>query len=215
MIASQRPMTAKKARGTAVRRRARWGSLTRDQIVDAAISAVEEGHYEDMTIRSLASSLGVAPMSLYRHIRDKDDLLDEITDRLLSTTWRPKKGSEDWREWIVANSKRFRHLLVTQPAVLHVYLSHPVASPAALERMRFVLGVLRDAGFSDAGARRTYAALHTYTIGFSALEASRSKWDSASEKTDAVMRELATFTTARQFVAGLEMLLAGALDVGQ
>ncbi len=148
-------------------------------------------------------------MSLYRHIHDKDDLLDEITDRLLSTTWRAKKSGEDWRQWMIDAAKRFRQLLVFQPAVLHVYLSHPVASSVALERMGVVLDVLNEAGFSAEEANRIYAALHTYTIGFSALEASRSKWVSTSGEYDDAMKRLATFTTAKQFVIGLEMLLAG------
>jgi TetR/AcrR family tetracycline transcriptional repressor len=192
------------------RQRAQRGSLSRSQIIDAAISVIEDGHYEEMTIRSLAKTLGVAPMSLYRHIHDKDDLLDEITDRLLSRTWRAKTNSEDWREWIIDAAKRFRQLLVSQPAVLHVYLSHPVASSVARERMDVVLGVLYDAGFSVDEANRIYAVLHTYTIGFSALEASRSKWVSTSKESDHVMRQLAAFTTAKQFVIGLEMFLDGA-----
>jgi AcrR family transcriptional regulator len=191
------------------RPRAQWGSLTRSQIVDAAISVIEDGHYEGLTIRSLAKALDVAPMSLYRHIHDKDDLLDEITDRFLSITWRPKKDDENWREWILDAAKRFRQLLVSQPAVLHVFLSHPVASSVALERMDVVLGVLYDAGFSVEEANRTYAAIHTYTIGFSALEASRSKWVSTSKENDAAMKHLASFTTKKQFVVGLEMLLSG------
>jgi AcrR family transcriptional regulator len=191
------------------RPRAPRGSLSRSQIVDAAISAIADGHYEEMTIRSLATTLGVAPMSLYRHIQDKDDLLDEVTDRLLSKTWRGKKSGEDWREWIIDAAKRFRQLLVSQPAVLHVYLSHPVASSVALERMDVVLGVLHDAGFSAEEANRIYAVLHTYTVGFSALEASRSKWASTSKENDHIMRQLAAFTTAKQFVVGLEMLLSG------
>lgn len=45
---------------------------------------MREGRSDQMTIRSLATELGVAPMSLYRHVRDKDDLCDEVTDGLLA-----------------------------------------------------------------------------------------------------------------------------------
>lgn len=211
MSPPQRP----KAEGRATaprRRRADWGSLSRDQVVDAAVVAVREGRYGEMTIRSLASELGVAPMALYRHIRDKDDLLDEVTDRLLATSWRMKKDSEDWRAWMMDSCKRFRQLLVSQPAVLHVYLTHPVSSPAALERMNAAMEVLREAGLAQDVAQRTYAALHTYTIGFSALEASRSKWQAATRASDATVKQLASFTTTKQFVVGLEMLLSGVDD---
>jgi AcrR family transcriptional regulator len=178
-------------------------------VVGAAIAAIRDGRYETMTIRSLAADLGVAPMTLYRHIRDRDDLLDEVTDYLLSKSWQPRKKYERWQDWIVDAAKRFRRLLVSQPAVLHVYLSHPVATPAALDRMQSMLSVLRSAGFEDGAARRTYATLHTYTIGFAALEASRSEWRSTNKSGDAIMKQLATFTTMSQFVSGLEMLLLG------
>jgi TetR/AcrR family tetracycline transcriptional repressor len=189
--------------------RAHWGTVTREQIIEAAVEMVKEGHYEEMTIRSLAADLGVAPMTLYGHIRDRDDLLDEVADRLLAKCWRPRKDFDTWQEWIMEVARKFRRLLVSKPAVLHVYLSHPVASPAAVERMDAMLEVLATAGFNEEEALRIYATLHTYTIGFSALEASRSKWESTSKRSDANMRQLSSFTTTSQFNIGLEVLLHG------
>ncbi len=172
------------------------------------MQAARSGRYEQMTIRSLAADLGVAPMTLYRHVRNRDDLLDEVTDQLLAEVWRPRSGTGDWRAWITEAAKRLRDLLVRQPAALHVYLRHPVVSPAAIARMDCMLGVLQEAGFDGPAARRAYAAIHTYTIGFAALEASRSGWAS-QENTDATMRRLATFTSPQQFVNGLGYLLDG------
>ena len=51
--------------------RAAWGSISREQVVEAAAQAVREGRSDQMTIRGLAAQLGVAPMSLYRHVREK------------------------------------------------------------------------------------------------------------------------------------------------
>ena len=96
------------------RARAQWGSLSREQIVAAAIATIEMGHYESMTIRSLASELGVAPMTLYRHIRDRDDLLDEVANQLLEKSWRPTEVHETWQEWISEAAMRLRNLLVAQ-----------------------------------------------------------------------------------------------------
>ncbi len=153
--------------------RAPWGSISREDIVAAATGIVTAGGHEEMSIRSLAASLGVAPMSLYRHIRDKDDLLGEVTDRLLAGSWRPAAAEEDWQAWITEAASRLRDFLVSQPAALHVYLSHPVVSPAAIDRMNAMMSVLHRAGLSEEAARSAYGALHTYTIGFAALEASR------------------------------------------
>lgn len=193
--------------GTSVHQRAPWGSITRDQVVDLALREVRGGSYGQMTIRSLASTLGVSPMSLYRHVRNRDDLLDEVTDRLLAEVWRPRISPSDWRAWTLDAAKRLHRLLVTQPAALHVYLRHPVTTPAARARMEAMLAVLADAGFAERAALDAYAALHTYTIGFAALEASRNQ--SGPVDRGDMARSLAAFTSARRFVQGLHYLLVG------
>lgn len=189
--------------------RAPWGSISREDIIDAAVTIVEAGGYEEMSIRSLAADLGVAPMSLYRHIRDKDDLLREVVSRLLAPVWRPAASEDDWQEWIVEAAASLRQFLVTQPAALHVYLSHPVVSPAAVERMDAMMGVLRRAGLAEQTARSAYGALHTYTIGFAALEASRADRAPGSGVVDSLAQQLAAYTTAGQFIEGLRYLLEG------
>ena len=173
------------------------------------MKAVKAGGYEQLTIRSLAAELGVAPMSLYRHVRDKDDLLDEVVDRLLAGAWRPRLRERDWQGWIVEAADKLRHFLVTEPAALHVYLRHPVVSPAAIERMEAMMQVLRDAGADERAARRAYAAIHTYTVGFAALEASRAGWVPSEDTVDGVARQLAAYTTPRQFAEGLHYLIEG------
>lgn len=189
--------------------RAPWGTISRDQVVDEATRVVKKGGYEEMTIRSLAAQLGVAPMSLYRHVRDKDDLLDEVVDRLLAKAWRPSASASDWQSWIGEAAEKLRHFLVDQPAALHVYLQHPVVSPSAISRMNTMIDVLSTATGDEASARRAYAAIHTYTLGFAALEASRARRTPAEDETDGRALELAAYTSASQFAEGLRYLLEG------
>ena len=84
---------------------------------------------------------------------------------------------------------------MSQPGALHVYLRRPVVTPAAIERMDAMLGVLREAGFDEPLARRAYGAIHTYTIGFAALQASRHQSATDDEDADAMVKELAKYTT--------------------
>jgi TetR/AcrR family transcriptional regulator, tetracycline repressor protein len=207
-----------------------WGTINREQIVDAAERAVRSGGYEQMTIRGLAADLGVSPMALYHHVRDKDDLLDEVVDRLLARAWKPRADPSDWRAWIVEAADKLRHLLVGQPAALHVFLAHPVTSPAALARMDSVMANLRQALGDEQLAQRAYAAIHTYTVGFAALEASRSGWQLPEINQDQppkgnsghrrhaerpvsqnphLVQRLAAYTTPDQFREGLNYLLDG------
>ena len=162
-----------------------------------------------MTIRSLAGELAVSPMSLYRHVRDKDDLLDEVVDTLLSEVWRPRAREDEWRAWIAEAADKLRGFLVSQPAALHAYLGHPVVSASALGRMEAMMRVLREAGLSEAPAQRAYGAIHTYTIGFAALEASRAREARAEHDADELARQLAAYTTPQQFAEGLGYLLEG------
>lgn len=190
-------------------RRAAWGTISREDVINAAVRIVRGGGYEQMSIRSLAAGLGVAPMALYRHIRDKDDLLDEVTDVLLAETWRPAADEADSQAWLAEAATKLRAFLVSQPAALHVYLSHPVVSPAAVDRMNAMMRVLRRAGASEQAAQLGYGALHTYTIGFAALEASRAGWIPGNAEAGSLAHELAAYTTTRQFMQGLRYLLEG------
>ncbi len=205
---AQAPYAPPSVKGAALRR-APWGSISREEIIQAAAGIVEAGGYEDMSIRNPAAQLGVSPMALYRHIRDKDDLLNEVVDILLAQVWRPRADEHDWQTWIIEAAANLRRFLVTQPAGLHVYLRHPVVSPAAEERMDAMLGVLRRAGLDEGTARSAYGALHTYTIGFAALEASRAGWVPDDGDVNSLAKQLAAYTTAGQFMDGLRYLLAG------
>jgi TetR/AcrR family transcriptional regulator, tetracycline repressor protein len=191
--------------------RARWGTITREQLVLAAKEEIEAGHYQQMTIRRLASRLGVAPMSLYRHVRDKEDLLNEVVDRMMAEIWQPKVDTSDPWAWLAEAADRFRTFLVEQPAALHVFLTRPVNSPASRERMRGILGVMQEAGLDEPTARRIYAATLTYILGFAALEASRARWVAAHDEiTDPDEAWLAGMTSSQQFRDGLAALYQSA-----
>jgi len=196
--------------GPAPRPRTRWGTITRDQVIAAATRAIRAGNYEQMTIRSLAADLGTSPMSLYRHVKDKDDLLDGVVEELLSDVriWRPRADERDWRAWMTEATELLHRFLTDQPVALHVYLRHPVASPAALTRMDTMLAVLTGSGLDEQQARRAYAAVHTYTVGFAALEASRANWIPEAGA-DLAVEALVGFTSDEQFHAGLAYLLDG------
>ena len=161
-----------------------------------------------MTIRSLAADLDVAPMSLYRYIRDKDDLMDEVVEELLIET-QPMPGAiGTWQARLTVAAEGLRRLLVDEPGALYVYLRHPVISPTAIRRMEMMLKILREAGYDTASSKTAYAAVQTYTVGFAALETSRAGWE-PPEKTSRLANELVAMTSPKQFASGLGYLLAG------
>lgn len=184
-----------------------------------AVAVVSEQGSAELSIRNLAALLNVSPMALYRHVENKEDLLDEVVSRLLAERWRPTSAEDDWRSWIIEAADRLRRFLVEVPAALHVYLRRPVVSPTALQRMDTCLRVLSSGLNDDARARSAYAAIQTYTIGFAALEAARESPAAAGDgdpvagsEGSARLRELASYASPTQFRAGLDYLLRGIAD---
>jgi AcrR family transcriptional regulator len=164
--------------------------------------------FDQMTIRNLAAELDVAPMSLYRYIRDKDDLMDEVVEALLIQSQPMPPASGTWQSRLTAAAEGLRALLVDEPGALYVYLRHPVISPTAIRRMEAMLKILREAGYDAASSKTAYAAIQTYTVGFAALETSRAGW-TPPEGASRAATELAAMTSPRQFASGLRYLMSG------
>ncbi len=135
--------------------------------------------------------------------------MTEVVDRILACVWRPRKRAVEWQAWIMEAAERLRNFLVSQPAGLHVYLLGPVVSPTAVDRMNAMLGALRGAGIDEEGVWRAYATVHTYTVGFAALQASRGHPAQGSGPSDPLIERLASCTTRDQFEVGLRYLIEG------
>lgn len=183
------------------------GRLTRERVVDAAYTIISSGEYSQLSMRRLARELGVAPMTLYGYVRDRDDLLDAVVDRLLATAWRPEADDAAPRPWMVDSCRRFYELLVAEPAALHIYLARPVTSPSALERMSAFLARLEAAGVDPEAALGAYATIHTYTVGFAALASTRQRYHETN--TDPTAESLKTFISVDQYLKGLSVILDG------
>jgi AcrR family transcriptional regulator len=197
--------------------RAEWGSLSRASVIAAATTLMTEQGADALSIRAVAARLGVSPMALYRHVASKDDLLGEVVDHLFAEHWRPDIREDPWREWIADVADRLRQFLVEHPAALHVYLAHPVVTPAASQRMDACLAVLKRGLSDDGRAHHAYGAIQTYTIGFAALESARHNTASAGSavatpakhENSARARTLAAYASPQQFLIGLHYLLYG------
>ena len=160
----------------AARRNARHRrALTRAEVVSAAISFTERDELDRMSMRALATDLGVTAMALYAHVADKDELLDEIIDHVLEREATPLPASTEWRAWFGDAASRLHGMLTRTPRLLDRYCRHPVGVSAALRRMEVGLEVLRRAGFDGRQSIAAYATVHTYTLGFAALDIARRK----------------------------------------
>ncbi len=145
--------------------------LSREVIVDAYLRLVEAEENDSVSLRRLGSELGVDPTAVYRHFRDKDEILVAAADRLLAEVTEGLELSGGWRD-------QLRDLLL---AVRRVYLVHPRAllalqlSPPKLENgfgnVERCIALLREAGLAEDEVPVAYEALETYTIGATVFDA--------------------------------------------
>jgi TetR/AcrR family tetracycline transcriptional repressor len=80
------------------RRRGRPPRVSREQLVDAAITVMHEGPDEPLTMARVAERAGVSPMALYRHFRDRDELVDEVVMQLLEARNATVPVDGPWQE---------------------------------------------------------------------------------------------------------------------
>jgi AcrR family transcriptional regulator len=139
--------------------------LTRDQVLRAAIASADAGGLEALTMRTLAEMLGVAPMALYRHVANKDDLIDGMVDVVFSEIGVPS-GSGDWKTSMRRRGIAIRDALSRHRWAVGLMESRRRPGPANLRHHDAVIGRLRAAGFDVAMAAHAYSALDSYIYGF-------------------------------------------------
>lgn len=149
----------------------RRGRLSRDLIVATALHLMDEEGLEAVTMRRVAHELGVEAMSLYHHVRDKEDLLGGVIEAVLAEFAFPE-DHPDWREAARRTARAWRALLKAHPHViaLMAHRREPLLVPAALRPIDHALSVLRRAGLSEAMAVRAVRAFGSYIQGFVLVE---------------------------------------------
>src|SRR3954469_13181621 len=70
--------------------------LSRDRVLRAAVALADDGGIESLSMRRLAQELGVVPMALYKHVANKDELLDGMVDVIVGEIQPPRHGA-DWK----------------------------------------------------------------------------------------------------------------------
>ncbi|MGH8969789.1 MAG: TetR/AcrR family transcriptional regulator C-terminal domain-containing protein [Actinomycetes bacterium] len=147
----------------------RRAPLSRERVLRAAIALADEAGIESLTMRRLGQELGVEAMSLYRHVANKDDILDGIVDLVLGDIDVPPEGTH----WKAAMRQR----AISAHGVL---LAHPWAAMQIMSRFNIGLGMtryldatlgrLREGGFSVEGALDAWHTLDSHIYGFTLQE---------------------------------------------
>jgi AcrR family transcriptional regulator len=143
----------------------RRGRLDRDRVLRAAMAIADEGGLETLTMRTVGQELGVGPMALYRHVRNKDDIVDGIVDLVFSEIDVPD-ASIDWRTAMRERAISVREVLSRHRWAVALMESRTNPGPANLRHHDAVIGNLLGSGFDMAGAAHAYSLLDSYIYGF-------------------------------------------------
>lgn len=143
-------------------RRAR---LTRDRVLRGAMQLADEDGIAALTMRNLARRVGAEAMSLYRHVRDKDDILDAIVDAVYAEITLPDPGTP-WRAAMRERAIATREVLVRHRWAVGLMESRRKPGPANLRHHDAVVAILVGAGFDARATTHAYNLLDSYIYGF-------------------------------------------------
>ncbi len=143
--------------------------LSRDRVLRAALELADEGGIGALTMQAIGRRLGVEAMSLYRHVRNKDDILDGIVDLVFAEIELPGDRS-NWRTVLRARSISTRAALRRHPWAITLMESRMAPGPSNLRSHDEMLAVLLDAGFSAAMATHATNLVDSYVLGFALQE---------------------------------------------
>lgn len=180
--------------------------LTRDRVLSAAVALADDQGLAALTIRALASRLGVKPMALYHHVAHKDAILDGIVDLVFAQITLPTPG-QLWRSELVERTRSARRILLQHSWVVGLLESRRTPGPATLRHHDAVVGTLLADGFDVSAAAHAYALLDAFLYGSVIQEAALPFAPDESQQVAAEM--LAPYAQAYPHLARLAVELIG------
>jgi AcrR family transcriptional regulator len=185
--------------------------LRRETVLDAAVALADAQGVRSLTMRKLGQALGVEAMSLYNHVRNKDELLDGMIDVVFGEIELPAATS-DWKSAMRRRAISARTALARHRWAIGLMESRSSPGPATLRHHDAVLGCLRGAGFSVAMAAHAASALDSYIYGF-ALQEAGLPFDTAEQTAD-VVHEILEQMPADEYPHLTEMAVEHVLQPG-
>jgi AcrR family transcriptional regulator len=145
--------------------------LTRERIVEAALHIMDEEGLDAVSMRRVAREVGVEAMSLYNHVRDKEDLLDGVC-ALVMCDFRYPDEDRPWIEVARDGAREWRRVLREHPNVIALWAERqrPMTELEALMPMEFALRVITRAGMDPREGVLVFNVIGGYIMGVVMME---------------------------------------------
>ncbi|MFD3723703.1 TetR/AcrR family transcriptional regulator C-terminal domain-containing protein [Streptomyces sp. NPDC058671] len=140
--------------------------LNRERVLRAAVALADATGIDTLSMRKLAQELDVVPMALYKHVANKEELLDGMADAVVREIDPPTAGP-DWRRVVRTRILSARQVLLRHPWAVRVIESRTGPTPAVLAYVDSMAGILRDGGLSADLTHHVMHAMGSRLLGFS------------------------------------------------
>lgn len=146
-------------------------TLSREQIVSAAIELLDELGLDGLTMRRLGAKLGAGATSLYWYVANKDDLLELAIDEVMGEIEIPDLAEAGWRVPAAALAQGVRSMILRHPWFTGLLGNKPNIGPNAMRVTDRAIAVLTAAGFSGTDLGHVSSLLMYHAIGSATVEA--------------------------------------------
>jgi AcrR family transcriptional regulator len=204
-------------------------TLTREQVVAEALTVIGADGVDALSMRALATRLGVVTGALYRHVRNKEQLHDLVLDGVLAEVDCQVDHRLAWTERVKVLAHRLRTVLENHPGIAGLLKTRDPLGPASLTLAEAFLAAMHAAGLPERETGLAFALVYDYTLGFAlsspaSVNEQRVQDAATRNKLHAFLRSLPTdrFPTLvalgehvwlnnrdERFAAGLNTLVAG------
>ncbi|MFF7469655.1 TetR/AcrR family transcriptional regulator C-terminal domain-containing protein [Streptomyces sp. NPDC008092] len=144
--------------------------LSRTRVLDAAVALADDGGVDALSMRRIAQALGVVPMALYKHVANKNELLDGMIDVLVGEIDPPADGV-GWKEAVRRRVLSARRMLLRHPWAPEVIEARTKAratpTPALLAYLDSMVGIFRAGGFPVGLVHHALHVMGSRLLGFS------------------------------------------------
>jgi TetR/AcrR family transcriptional regulator, tetracycline repressor protein len=168
------------------------GSLSRQQVVEAALQLADQDGLEALSMLTLARRLKCGVMTIYGYVENKEDLLDAIALRGLADVRLPRPLPGEPRAVLMAWGRALRLTLLEHPSLPMIFLSQAVIGPGIFQGVEALLGALSRGGMPATFGLHAIYAVVIYTAGFVAWELPRTRRQPESVYAAAWRREFAS-----------------------
>jgi AcrR family transcriptional regulator len=163
--------------------------LSRERVLQAAVALADGSGIEGLSMRKLGEQLGVEAMSLYKHVANKDDLLDGMVDSVFAEI-ELARDEPSWRAAMRDRAISVRTVLKRHPWAVPLMQSRTNPGPSTLGHLDALIGILRAGGFSVVLTAHALSVIDAYVYGF-AMQEKALPFDTEERSTEVIEHILA------------------------